>query len=225
MYKYLFGPAINDTDYQLADTGMDQTTKKAFKLLRDVKSIAFGTVNNGEPAGRIIDVMLAEEDGLYFLTARGKRFYKQLKENQRVAICGMDKNYVTGRVVGDIQFCRDRRVLDNMFEHNPMMNDLYPGESRDILEAFHLYRGKGEIFDLSIEPPKRERFAFGGDTVNPPGYWITDKCTACDICLESCPVEVISKGDVYKIDRSRCLECGRCAEVCPEDAVEPSQGM
>ena len=32
------------------------------------------------------------------------------------------------------------------------MNDLYPGEKRDILEGFHLYRGKGEIFDLSVKP-------------------------------------------------------------------------
>ena len=204
---------------------MDQTTKRAFKLLRDVKSIGFASANKGEPAVRIIDVMLAEEDGLYFLTARGKPFYKQLRENQKIAICGMDKNYVTVRVIGPIQFCKDRRTVDKIFEHNPMMNDLYPGEKRDILEAFHLHRGKGEIFDLSIEPPRRERFVFGGETVKPPGYRITDKCTACDLCLESCPVGVISEGEVYKIDGGRCLECGRCAEVCPEDAIETSQGI
>lgn len=204
---------------------MDQTTKKAFKLLRDVKSVAFATVNNGEPAVRIADVMLAEEDGLFFLTARGKPYYKQLKEKQKLAICGMDKEYVSVRVIGDIQFCKDKTILDKIFEHNPIMNDLYPDEKRDILESFHMYRGKGEIFDLSIEPPKRERFAFGGETVNPSGYRITDKCTACDICLESCPVGVISEGEVYVIDGSHCLECGRCAEICPEDAVEPSKGI
>jgi ferredoxin len=81
-----------------------------------------------------------------------------------------------------------------------MMNDLYPGDSRDILEAFHMYRGKGEIFDLSIEPPTRERFAFGGEKVNSSGDRITDKCTACDICIESCPVGLIAEGEVYRID-------------------------
>ena len=44
----------------------------------------------------------------------------------------------------------------------PMMTDLYAGETRDIPEGFHLYRGKGEIFDLSVEPRACERFAFGG---------------------------------------------------------------
>ena len=204
---------------------MDDITVRALKLLREIKSVAFATVNQGEPAVRIIDVMLVEEDGLYFLTARGKAFYKQLKENQRLGICGMDKNYVSVRVIGDIRFCNDSGVIDKIFEHNPMMNDLYPGESREILEGFHLYRGKGEIFDLSIEPPGRERFAFGGETVNLPGYRITGKCVGCGICLDACPLGVISEGEIYEIDGSRCLECGRCAEICPEDAVEPGRGF
>ena len=28
--------------------------------------------------------------------------------------------------------------IDKIFEHNPMMNDLHPGEKRDILEGFHV---------------------------------------------------------------------------------------
>lgn len=204
---------------------MDQTTRKALRLLREVKSVAFATVNDGKPAVRIADVMLVDGGGLYFITARGKPYYRQLHENQKLAICGMDRNYVSVRVVGDIKICEDRNIVDKIFDHNPMMNDLYPGEKKDILEAFHMYRGKGEIFDLSIESPKRRRFAFGGETVNPSGYRITDRCIACGICLESCPVGVISEGDVYRIDGSRCLECGRCAEVCPENAVEPARGM
>jgi uncharacterized pyridoxamine 5'-phosphate oxidase family protein len=204
---------------------MDQISKKALTLLREIKSVTFATVNNGQPAARIIDVMLVEEDGLYFLTARGKAFYTQLETTRKIAICGMDKNYVSVRLVGDIKFCNSRSIIDRIFEHNPMMNDLYPGEKGDILEGFHLYRGKGEIFDLSIEPPKRERFAFGGERVNPSGYRITVKCTACGLCLDACPVDVISEGDVYLIDGYHCLECGRCAEICPEDAIDAAREM
>jgi uncharacterized pyridoxamine 5'-phosphate oxidase family protein/Pyruvate/2-oxoacid:ferredoxin oxidoreductase delta subunit len=204
---------------------MDENCEKAFKLLREVKSVAVATLNNGNPDIRIADVMLAQEDGLYFVTARGKPFYRQIQKNPNLAICGMDKNYVSVRVVGEIRFCNDRNVVDKVFDHNPVMNDLYPGEKRDILEAFHMYRGRGEIFDLSITPPRRKRFAFGGEAVNPPGYTITDRCTACGICLDRCPVGAISEGDIYIIDGSRCLECGRCFEECPEDAIEPSQGM
>jgi uncharacterized pyridoxamine 5'-phosphate oxidase family protein len=204
---------------------MDQTAKKALKLLRQIKSVAFSTVNDAEPAVRIADVMLAEEDGLYFLTARGKPYYRQLQATRRVAICGMDANYVSARIVGDIHLCEDKAILDKIYEHNPIMDSLYPGEKRRILEVFHLYQGKGEIFDLSSEPPTRVRFAFGNVTVNPPGYQITDACVACGECLDACPVQVISEGDVYEIDAEHCLECGLCAEVCPEDAIEAAKGM
>ena len=204
---------------------MDKTGQKALKLLREIKSVTFATINSGEPAARIIDVMLVKADGLYFLTARGKSFYRQLNSNPKIAICGMNANYVTARIVGDIQFCHSRTIIDEIFEHNPMMNDLYPGEKRDILEGFHLYRGKGEIFDLSVEPPKRERFAYGGETVNPVGYMITSKCTACGLCLDACPVEVIFEGDVYRIDSGHCLECGRCMGACPEDAIKAAEGL
>ncbi|MBT8366900.1 MAG: 4Fe-4S binding protein [Deltaproteobacteria bacterium] len=202
---------------------MDPIAAKALKLLREIKSITFATVNKSLPAARIIDVMLVKKDGLYFLTARGKSFYAQLKAEPKIAICGMDQNYVTARIIGDINFCNNRGIIDEIFEHNPMMNDLYPGEKRDILEGFHLYRGKGEIFDLSTEPPGRERFAFGGETVNPPGYTITNQCTACSLCVEACPVEAISEDEIYRIDGSHCLECGRCAEICPEDAIETAK--
>jgi uncharacterized pyridoxamine 5'-phosphate oxidase family protein/NAD-dependent dihydropyrimidine dehydrogenase PreA subunit len=204
---------------------MDVITTRALKLLREVKSVVFATVNRGEPAARIIDVMLVKEDGLYFLTARGKSFYRQLKESRRIAICGMDKNYVSVRITGDFRFCEDKGIIDEIFEYNPMMNDLYPGEKRDSLKSFHLYRGVGEIFDLSVEPPKRERFAFGGERVNPAGYRITDRCTAYGTCLESCPVDVISEGEIYTIDGSHCLEFGHCAEICPEDSIEAATGM
>ncbi len=204
---------------------MDPIAIKALKLLREIKSLTFATVNKSLPAARIIDVMLVKKDGLYFLTARGKSFYRQLKANPKIAICGMDLNYVTARIIGDIKFCNTRDIIDEIFENNPMMNDLYPGEKRDILEGFHLYRGKGEIFDLSVEPPGRERFAFGGEAVNPPGYTIKTNCTACGLCIEACPVEVISEGEIYQIDGFHCLECGRCAEICPEDAIEAARGI
>jgi uncharacterized pyridoxamine 5'-phosphate oxidase family protein/Pyruvate/2-oxoacid:ferredoxin oxidoreductase delta subunit len=204
---------------------MDQIAEKALNLLREVKSVAFATVDNGEPAVRIANVMLVQKDGLYFLTARGKPFYGQLEKNKKVAICGMDKSYVTVRVVGDIRLCDARNIVDKIFDHEPRMNGLYPGKKRNILEAFHMHRGKGEIFYLAAKSLKGERFAFGGEIVNPSGYRITDKCSACEMCVDACPVGVISEGEVYIIDGSRCLECGSCAEICPEDAIESSQGF
>ena len=204
---------------------MDDTSKKAFQLIEDAVSVAFSTLNNGKAEVRMINVMLIQEDGLYFITARGKAFYHQLKQNPEVAICSTDSNYVSVRINGEIKFCEDSAIAKKIFEHNPELGDLYPDGKRDIMEAFHLYKGKGEIFDISKMPLTRSRFAFGGASVNPAGIRITDKCTACGICKDSCPVDIISEGDIFSIDGIHCLECGRCTEICPEDAILPALEM
>lgn len=46
-----------------------------------------------------------------------------------------------------------------------------------------------------------------------------DMCTACGTCIDECPVEAISPGDVYVIDASVCVDCGSCADVCPVQAI------
>jgi len=100
-----------------------------------------------------------------------------------------------------------------------MMNGIYPGEARGILDAFCIYKGVGEIFDLSNLPIVRKRFSFGGESIIPLGYEITDKCIACGICMNKCPEKAVSSGVTYNIKRERCIECGLCFESCPVDAI------
>jgi ferredoxin len=52
-------------------------------------------------------------------------------------------------------------------------------------------------------------------------YKINDDCTACGTCIDECPVEAISEGDIYKIDPDVCTDCGACADVCPVEAIHP----
>ena len=55
--------------------------QKCLDILREIKDVAFATVDaNGLPQIRIIDVMIVEDEKLYFCTARGKDFYLQLQE-------------------------------------------------------------------------------------------------------------------------------------------------
>ena len=204
---------------------MDDVTKRAFGLLREIKSVAGATVDKGMPDNRILDVMLAEDDGIYMLGVEGKAYCRQLREVPRIALVGMTSDYVMVRLIGDVEFLDDDRIVDRIFEENPMLNDLYPGDRRRITFAYRIPRGRGEIFELSTHPIRRERFAFGGEEIHPSGYVITDRCIACGICVDVCPTAAISEGDVYCINPSMCLECGSCREVCPEEAIEPSVGL
>ncbi len=44
--------------------------KTPLEILRELKSVTFASVEDGKPQARIIDVMLVEDDKLYFMTAR-----------------------------------------------------------------------------------------------------------------------------------------------------------
>lgn len=197
--------------------------KKHLDFIRSIKSVAFATADNNQPFVRFADVMLVEEDKLYFLVGRGKSFYRQLKKNPILALAGMDATYKSIRITGKVEFV-DREWIDRIFEANPMMNDLYPNEKRDVLDAYCMTSGVGDIFDLSVVPPERERFAFGGALLQPVGYHINDNCIACGVCAERCPEKCIDqKGENYYIQTENCLECGRCLEGCDYNAIEAAK--
>ena len=51
-------------------------------------------------------------------------------------------------------------------------------------------------------------------------YKITDECTACGTCTDSCPAEAIQEGEEkYSIDTGACTDCGTCVDACPVSAI------
>ncbi|HEX3044820.1 MAG TPA: 4Fe-4S binding protein, partial [Bacillota bacterium] len=45
------------------------------------------------------------------------------------------------------------------------------------------------------------------------------RCKKCNVCVESCPVQVIER-ETKGIDYSKCIECLCCHELCMYQAVE-----
>ncbi len=191
------------------------------QILRDVKDVTFATVDeNGLPQARIIDIMIVEEGKLYFCTARGKDFYRQLTENEYVAVTGMNREFQMVRLSGKARrLAEQKKWIDRIFEENPVMNGVYPGESRYILEPFCVDNGQLEFFDLGREPINRESFALGDKPAQEKGYMITDACIGCGLCAQNCPQQCIEEGMPYLIRQEHCLHCGLCAENCPVQAI------
>ena len=190
-------------------------------LVEEIHSTTVATIGtDGHPQTRIIDMMYYDEDGVYFLTAKGKTFYDQLLEQGFIAISSTkDKKAVSlrGRIKGI-----GKRNLDIMVEKNPYMKEIYPGNTREALEVFCLYEAQGEYFDIS-NPSKivRESISIGDAADVKTGYYVGNDCIGCKLCYSVCPQKCIdvSKKPV-EIDQSHCLHCGRCAEICPKQTIK-----
>lgn len=196
-------------------------------IVNDIHTVIAATTDKkGLPVTCAIDIMDCDDDGLYFLTAKGKGFYDRLTRNKYVSFTGVKgedtMNMTAVSVRGKVTETGSER-LPRLFKKNPYMAEIYPTEdSRKALSVFCIYDGEGEWFDLSKKPIERSPFTIGGGKVTDKGYFITEKCTGCGKCLAVCPQNCIDKGSPkpYNIRQNNCLHCGGCFEKCPVGAVE-----
>ena len=186
--------------------------------------VAATTDDQGLPVTCAIDMMDADDSGLYFLTAKGKGFYDRLKRHGYMALTGMKGEDTMSCVAVSVRgkVCElGTELLPRLFEKNPYMNEIYPTEeSRQALTVFKLYEGSGEWFDLSKKPIERASLTFGQAEEKQEGYFIMDHCIGCRTCETVCPQACIDFTTTPAvIEQTHCLHCGNCKSVCPQNAV------
>ena len=117
-------------------------------LVEGIHSTTIATIGaDGHPQTRVIDMMLYDKQGVYFLTARGKAFYTQLMAQGYIALSAT-REKVSISLRGKIKNIGNEK-LDEIFEKNTYMQSIYPSDTRDALEVFCLYEAEGEYFDIS----------------------------------------------------------------------------
>lgn len=199
--------------------------KTCLQKLQYVGVLAFATVDEyGNPQIRNISAIHYEPDAMYFFTARGKNFCRELLADGRVQILGYTKYKEMIRLSAKAEHVAEEEQghwIDTIFEEQPYLINVYPGDTRKLAGiVFQITDAKIEYFHLGVNPIFRESYTIGKGDISPKGYQITDVCIGCGNCVKNCPQRCIEKGTPYKIQQEHCLHCGNCHEVCPVKAVE-----
>lgn len=122
--------------------------KDILKILQqDMRVAVISTVDShGQPHGRYINIGVANEKGIFFMTSPKTNFYKQLSTNQNIAITAMkQEDYLIQviRIEGKVKEI-GREGLEEVLKDNPFVKHVYPNE-QDVagVQVFHLYQGNG----------------------------------------------------------------------------------
>ena len=202
---------------------MDAQT--CLKKLEYVGVLAFATVDeNGAPQIRNISAIHYEPEAMYFFTAKGKAFCKELMTDGRVQVLGYTKYKEMIRLsakAAPAPEAEQRMRIDAIFEEQPYLANVYPGDTRYLAGiVFQITDAEIEYFNLGVNPIFREKYVIGNGQVTFKGYTITDACIGCGKCVKDCPQRCIASGKPYQIQQEHCLHCGNCCAVCPVHAVE-----
>lgn len=197
--------------------------KTCLQKLQYVGVLAFATVDAaGAPQLRNISAIHYEPNAIYFFTARGKDFCRELLADGRVQALGYTRYKemirLSGRAVPVPQE-EQARWIETIFSEQPYLANVYPGDTRDIGIVFVIRQATIEYFNLGVRPIFRETYSVNGGQAAPKGYRITDACIGCGRCAANCPQSCITPGKPYAIQPQHCLHCGNCFEHCPVQAI------
>jgi Pyruvate/2-oxoacid:ferredoxin oxidoreductase delta subunit len=114
-----------------------------------------------------------------------------------------------------------KKVVESMFMHCHAVVDRFMDRLLSGKRYYHYYVFVFLPFDLALAPimiayQMYGRFLFAKMFV------ATDKCNACGICVEKCPVNAIRMYGAKPYWTLNCESCMRCINLCPEKAVQVS---
>ncbi|MBQ8964208.1 MAG: 4Fe-4S binding protein [Clostridia bacterium] len=189
----------------------------------------FATVaEDGSPQVRCISAIHYEPNAMYFFTARGKDFCRQLQRDGRVQVLGYTMYKEMLRLEGvafEVPEDERKRWMDAIFEEQPYLANVYPGDTREIGTIFCIRDASVEYFNLGVNPIFRESYAMGAGKPRLKGYFITDACIDCGTCEGVCPQRAIAGEEPRVIMQEHCLHCGNCFENCPIQAIVPREAV
>lgn len=140
--------------------------KTCLQKLQYVGVLAFATVDaNGNPQIRNISAIHYEADAMYFFTARGKNFCRELLADGRVQILGYTKYKEMIRLSAKAEPVAEEKQgywIDRIFDEQPYLINVYPEDTRKLAGiVFQITDAEIEYFHLGVHPIFRESYVIG----------------------------------------------------------------
>lgn len=142
------------------------STEKYMSILQDKIGVAvFGTNNeNQKPDSRYINIGVANDQGVFFMTSPKSKFYSQLMQHPFVSITGMTKGegeIEVIRIMGEVRVLGQDK-LEEVLKDNPYVKDIYPDEEkRKDVQVFQVFKGTGNY--MHLQKRFNENFEFEAD--------------------------------------------------------------
>lgn len=213
-----------------------------YSAFEKIGCLTFTTVDEkNQPVSRIAHLRGYDDDGLYFMTMFTKDFYKHIKLNNAISICGLCAadthvghdddgmpvfhNGYAIRLSGKAQ---EISVNDLKSKNNPIFDMCIKDQQKyNAMVIFCINSGNGDIFDYDFAMEHRENkldriyFSYNGGKINLKGLKIDGHtCISCGVCEKKCSFKAISsENGKYQINPNRCDECGDCYINCPVKAI------
>ena len=128
-------------------------------LVDEIHSVIAATVDeNGLPVTCAIDIMDWDENGLYFLTAKGKNFYHRLKRQKYIALTGVkgeDTMSSTALSIGGKVTEVGAERLLQLFRKNPYMHEIYPTAESAAGNGLICQKSRSSVTALPLEKRKQ----------------------------------------------------------------------
>ncbi len=116
-------------------------------LCKRIHTVVAATVDDdGQPVTCALDIMDWDDDNLYFLTARGKGFYRRLKKRAYIALTGTKGNDTLSSIAISVRGNAeelDDAILAHLLKKNPYMYEIY--STRKSARELHPLQGGDEL--------------------------------------------------------------------------------
>ena len=131
-------------------------------LYNDIHSVCMSTIDEeGKPFSAFMDIMRADESGIYVSTSRWKKLYRCLDTCPYVSLCGMSgDDYFTSKMItfrGKVENIGPELWAD-LLEENSYLYRLFPKGDDSEHDVFRIHSGEGDYQDFSEEPPVKHEF-------------------------------------------------------------------